>query len=284
MAYISYEKVPLYFGAANSNTFPTESDGGNVGVFCESLQFNHTLNLSDARIIGQTPGASSLILGGPPNSTLSFSCYVDGSEFNPNDYTGNVGDTGATFRIGDAVNGISGSGAFLTSFSYTLAPYQPVLVQCDFAIYQPVTVEGGQIADASDNNIIDNLNFANYGHGAYSTLGDASLTDISVVESVQYQFSCTRLPFYGKKGAANSLALQSVTLQTAEQSITVQGDNIQKLVPLTGKDLSVTLTVKNSSSASIFANVINGKLNAENVTIQGGDLARGSVTIRELLV
>lgn len=285
MAYISYEKVPLYFGVANSDTFPTETDATNTGVFCESLQFNHTPNLSEARIIGQTPGRDSFVLGGPPNSTLSFSCYVGTSEFNPNDYTGDVGNIGATFRIGDSVSGISGSGAFLTSFSYTLAPYQPVLVQCDFAIYQPVTVEGGQIADADNNAVIDDLNFADYGHGAYSAFSDTVLDDISIVESVQYQFSCSRLPFYGKKGAANSLALQSVTLQTAEQSITVQGDNIQKLVPLTGDNPgAITLTVNNSSSTQIFANTINGRLNAENVTIQGGDLARGSVTIRELLV
>jgi hypothetical protein len=285
MAYISYEKVPLYFGLPNSNSFPTETAAANTGVFCESLQFNHTPNLSPTRIVGVEPGKNSFILAGSPNSTLSFSAYVGTSEFDPTDFTGNVGITGATFRIGDAVNGISGSGAFLTSFSYTLAPYQPVLVQCDFAIYQPVTVEGGQIADAGSNTVIDNLNFADYGHGAYSTFDDTYLDDISVVESVQYQFSCSRLPFYGKKGTTNSLYLRDVAYQTAEHSITVQGDNIQKLIPITGINPGpIALTVKNSATTTIFTSTVDGKLNAENVTIQGGDLARGSVTITELLV
>jgi hypothetical protein len=184
MAYISYEKVPLYFGVANSNTFPIEIDVTNTCVFCESLQFNHTPNLSEARIIGQTPGRDSFVLGGPPNSTLSFSCYVGTSEFNPNDYTGDVGNIGATFRIGDSVSG------------YTLAPYQPVLVQCDFAIYQPVTVEGGQIADADNNAVIDDLNFADYGHGAYSAFSDTvslSLSNINFLARV-YLFTAKKEP------------------------------------------------------------------------------------------
>jgi hypothetical protein len=151
MAYISYKDVPLYFGtSADTTTLPSVVDAGNRSVFCQQVQLNYTPNIAPVRLLGKTPTRDNFNLAGPPNASLSFSCYVGSatSEFDPTDYTGDVGDNGTTFRLGDNVHGISGSGAFLTSFSYTLAPYAPVLVQCDFAIYNPLTIEstGGKIA------------------------------------------------------------------------------------------------------------------------------------------
>jgi hypothetical protein len=76
-----------------------------------------------------------------------------------------------------------------------------------------------------------------------------------------------------------------VELITAEHSLTIQGDNITKLVPITGSNPGqLQLQIKNSSSATpLFTSSVNGRITAENVSIQGGDLARGSITITELL-
>lgn len=282
MAYISYKDVPLYFGLPNSATLPTE--GSNTGVIADSVQLNYTPNISPQRIVGKTPTADNFVLAGPPNSTLSFSAYIDATEFDPTDFTGDIGNTGATFRLGDSVNGISGSGAFLTSYSFTLTPYQPVLVQCDFAIYNPLTISsvGGKIASAGNDNVLPTLDFGSYGHGAYSTVGDTALSDIGTVESVQYQYSIGRLPIY----EIGSYYPSVVEVLTEEHTLTVQGDNVQALVPITGANPgAITIDVKNSSASNVFEQIsINGRLNAENITIQGGDLARGSVTITELLV
>ena len=281
MAYISYKDVPLYFGGVNTNTLPGSTDGSNSGVFCEQVQLNYTPNIAPVRLLGKTPTRDNFNLAGPPNSSLSFSCYVSTGEFNPTDFTGDVGDTGATFRLGGVENGISGSGAFLTSFSYTLAPYSPVLVQCDFAIYNPLTISstGGKIA-AEEASIIEDLDFADYGHGAYSTFGGSVLNDISVFETIQYQFNVNRLPVY-EIGQFNPTVVELVT---AEQNISIRGDNIQALVPLTGSNPgNLLMTVKNSKEDDIFSTNINGRITSENISIAGGDLARGSLTITELL-
>jgi hypothetical protein len=340
MAYTSYEKLPLYFHTGvNFNDAGLQPlaapDESGIGVFCESLQFNHTPNLAQTRIVGVDPGADSFIIGGPPNSTLSFSAYVGTSEFKPTDYTGDIGDFGTNIRIGHHSSGILLRNAFMTSFSYTLTPYQPVLVQCDFISYTqlPAIYEYGvnnqaddlsgryittgliaAVAGAQHDNVsvenpnlnddtIDNLNFNDYGHGAYSSFEGASssaafgaggvLSDISVVESIQYQYSINRIPYYGQKlteavklDQSKSLSwyLRGVDVQTQEHSITIQGDNIQKLVPITGVNPgALSLVIKNANGDVCFTSTINGKLNAENVTIQGGDLARGSITITELL-
>lgn len=328
MAYISYTGVPLYFGympfvgankGANDNTLPVESNNNNdifnLSVVAQQVQLNYTPNIAPVRVVGKNPTRDNFNLAGPPNASLSFSCYVASTalgqltqEFNPLSFTGDVGDTGAAFRLGDEVHGISGSGAFLNSFSYTLTPYAPVLVQCDFAIYNPMTTisTGGKIVDANDDTTLDAADFGNYAHGAYSHIkgGTASysqathealgtpdayaqltdidqvLDDISIYEAIQYQYTAQRLPVY----EAGSYTIKKCELITEEQTLGIQGDNIQKLVPITGSNPGkIILELKGEGDDVYIRSVIDGRLNAENVSIQGGDLARGSITITELL-
>lgn len=295
MAYVAAKDVPLYFGSTiNSNTAPGEGDSVSRGVVAAQVQLNYTPNIAPTRVVGKDPTKNSFTLAGPPNASLSFSAYVGAStEFDITDYTGDH-NLGTTFAIGDITSGIKGSGAYLTSYSMTVTPYAPVLLQADFAIYNPLTIssEGGFIADAANNSIIDDLDFGAFGHGVYSTFGKTVdenatfLDDIGVVESVAYQFSAQRLPIY-KIGSYN---IQGGTpggaeLITAEHSFQIQGDNIQKLVPITGSNPgSMSLKIKNASAATLLTATVDGRINAENVSLAGGDLARGSVSITELLI
>jgi len=320
MAYISYTDVPLYFGTSSNNiALPGEADADNKSVVAQQVQLNYTPNIAPVRVVGKTPTRDNFNLAGPPNSSLSFSCYIDSNEFNPSDFTGDVGDVGATFRLGDETNGISGSGAFLNSFSYTLTPYAPVLVQCDFSIYNPMTTTavGGKIVDAGaatalgagGDSTLDAATFGNYAHGAYSHIKggkagysqatheaftvvadrdgydqltdiDQVLDDINTFEAIQYQYTAQRLPVY----TVGSYNLTSCELITEEQTLSIQGDNIQKLVSITGSNPGkVILELKGEGDSVHIRSVIDGRLNSENVSIQGGDLARGSITITELL-
>ena len=278
MAYISYKDVPLYFGAENTVNLPTSPFYNRA--YCQQVQLNYTPNISPARILGTTPNADNFNLSGPPNASLSFTAYAENS-MRPTRFTGDVGNLGTTFRIGDDVSGISGSGAFLTSYSYTLTPYSPVLVQYDFAIYSPLTISnaGGKIA-AESTDIIGDVDFSDYGHGAYSTFGGTPLNDISVFESIQYQYSANRLPVY----EIGSFYPSAVELLTEEHSVQVQGDNIQALVPMTGSNPgNIEIRIKDSVGSTEFSMDISGRITAENISVSAGDLARGSITITELL-
>ena len=290
MAYISYTDVPLYFGTGvNVATLPSETgDEKNKSVIAQQVQLNYTPNIAPVRVVGKDPTKNNFNLAGPPNASLSFTCYVDGGEFDPSDYTGDVGDVGTSFRLGDEASGISGSGVFLTSFSYSVSPYAPVLVQCDFAIYNPLTTTsvGGKIVSADENDVLDAADFGAYAHGAYSIFSGSgqtattTLSDISIFESLQYQFSAQRLPVY----EIGSYTIQKCELITAEQTLSIQGDNIQALVPITGANPgALTIELKGTGSDVLLTSTIDGRLNAENVSVQGGDLARGSITITQLL-
>tara|TARA_E500000318_G_scaffold90735_2_gene88791 strand:- start:11139 stop:11948 length:810 start_codon:yes stop_codon:yes gene_type:complete len=267
---------------------PTTSDAGNKSVFAAQAQLNYTPNIAPVRLLGDAPNNDNFNLAGPPNASLSFQCYVDNSEFDPTDYTGDVGDDGTTFRIGNTAGGISGSGLFMTAFSYTLSPYQPVLVQCDFAIYNPLALSSAQgKLVALTSSPLDATNFANYGHGAYSNFSgngsSASATlgsDISIFDSVQYSYSAQRLPNY----TMGTVSVTNVELVTAEQSVTIQGNNIMQLVDFTGVNPGLlNIQVKNSQNQTCFETPVDGRVVAENVSLQAGDVGRGSVTITELL-
>lgn len=286
MAYLSYTDVPLYF-SSNVNTHDLPTEESNKGVICQQLQLNHTPNIAPVRILGKIPGRDNFNLAGPPKTSLSFTAYAD-TGFKITDFTGNIGDLGATFRIGDAVNGISGSGAFLSSYSFTLATYQPVLIQATFDIYNPLAISGqeGAIADASNDSVLDDLSFPDYGHGAYSSLsgaqmtGNGNLSAMNTIESVQYSYTANRRPIY----TLGSYIPGDVRLLSEEQTIKVDGDNIVNIVPLTGLNCDpITATIKNSSYVELFDVSVQGRITAENVSIQGGDLAKGSVTVTELL-
>ena len=293
MAFISAKDVPLYFGnTVNSNNAPAEGQASNRSVVATQVQLNYTPNIGVTRVVGKDPSNASFNLVGPPNATLSFSAYVGAtSEFDVTNYTGEQ-TVGTSFAIGDIANGIKGSGAHLTSYSMTVTPYAPVLIQCDFAIYNPLTTAtaDGLITDAG-SDVIGAINFGDFGHGVYSTFGKTDdetttfLNDIEVVESLAYQYSAQRLPIY-KIGAHNiQTAGGGAKLISAEHSFQIQGDNIQELVPITGSNPgSMSLKIKNSSAATLLTATVNGRINAENVTVTAGDVARGSLSITEPLV
>lgn len=285
MAYVSYKNLPLYFGtSANSNAAPVATQALSKSVFCQQAQFNYTPNIQPTRLLGVEPSKEVFNLAGPPQASLSFTCLVDAGEFNPNNYTGDVGDIGATFILGDATNGIKASGAFLTSFSYSLTPYAPVTVQCDFAIYNPLTTTsfGGKISEAPAFGWeLNQPDYSSYGHGAYSTFNGANvLSDMAVYESVQYQYAANRLPIY----EIGSYSPDVVELVTEEHTLQIQGDNIEALVPLTGSAISqLDIDIKNADGTSLMRSLVKGTITAENISIGAGDLARGSITVNQIL-
>jgi hypothetical protein len=293
MAYVSYTGLPVYFGdSVNSYTFPSNQvDANSKGVLAQQVTLSHTPNIAPQRLLGTKPDDDSYILAGPPNATLSISCLIDGEseQFNPFAYTGDVGDKGTTFRIGDHNHGISGSGAFLQSLSFTVAPYSPVSVQAEFALYCPLIKDslktGGKLHNVSNTttqSAIPNLDQSIFAHGAYSTIqGKSLLTGIDNVESIQYNFSCNRLPVY-ELGSQSPAAVEYVS---AEDSFVVNGDNVSQLVNEKGLalDNDFGVTLKNAQGTTVKILTGNYRVTAQNVSLAAGDFGRGSVTLSRVL-
>lgn len=282
MAYFSYKDVSLFFSTgANVATVPTANN--KTTVYANNAQFSYTPNISQQRFLGQDVDKSNFGLVGSPNATLSFTCYITGSgsgNFNPTDYTGDIGNIGATVTIGDLDDGIRLSGLFLNSYSFSLTPYQTVAMQCDFAILNPVTTDTtGSRITSGDNNPAS-IDFGAFGHGAYSAVNGINAQQGNV-EAVQYQYTAQRQPIY----EIGSFFLSSCELVSEEHSISVTSENIQNLVQISGNNYgSTTIEVKNSAGTAVAPTItVDGRVTAQNISASAGGLARGSISISQPL-
>jgi len=288
--YLSFKDVPVYFStSANNGTTTTPTEAANDAVFATQFQLNAASNIAPTRIVGKQPQKDDFLLAGPPNTTFSFSAFAkDALEFNPADFTGDVGNIGASVRVGNDGDGIKLSGCFMTNFSFTLTPYAPVQYSCDFISYNPVgttassTNHGNQKLVAADSaSTVPTLKMGDFGHGAYSDVNGLSiLTGLGTIESLQYNYSINRQPLY----AIGTEFVTGTEVISEEVSVVVNGDNIMPIVRLTGVNPgNITGAIRNSDLDFCLGFAIDGRITANNVTIAGGDLARGSVTIQELL-
>ena len=289
MAYVSYENLPIYFGGINTATLPGSREATASGVMATQATLNYTPNIAATRLLGEIADKNSFTLAGPPNATLSFTTLLandGGTAFNPSGFTGDIGDLGATFKIGDPDNGISGSGAFLTSYSYTVAPYAPITIQADFAIYNPLrfdsTRHGGDIASSGigASPVTPSIEATGLAHGAYSEFNGASLADVDVFESAAYSYQANRLPVY----KIGNSCVDKVEFLTAQQSIQIQGDNISAIVPMTGDTPGeIVIELKNQNSDVLLSGNVDGNITAQNIAMSAGNLARGSITVTQPL-
>lgn len=282
MAYFSFQDVSIFFGTgANSNALPNGTN--RKTIYANSVQLNYTPNISQQRFLGVAADKDSFGLAGPSTSTLSFTAYITGSgtsNFNPTDYTGDIGDIGTTFVLGDLTNGISGSGLYLNSYSFTLTPYQPVVMQCDFSIYNPLTTTGSGTGITTKSHSPGDVSFGEFAHGAYSSVNGINALQTEV-ESLNYQFSAQRLPVY----EIGSYDISKCELVTAEHSISITSNQINNLVPISGGNYgNVTLDLKDVNSVNTTPQIsVDGRVTAQNISAAAGDLARGSVSITQPL-
>jgi hypothetical protein len=294
MAYISYRNVPIYLAdSPNTTGLPSLSNEEAVIIRAESVQLSYSPSLTPVRLLGKTPNANNYNLSGPPVTKLSFTTYLHADplltnyiyEFDPRDYTGAL-NIGTTFRLGgndpdDPVSGIYGSGAFLTSYSFTCTPYQPILVQCEFDVYNPITTtsNGQRINKQTDQNLFLSSDISEFAHGAYTTFASSVLSgSIGTYESFTYQYTCERLPVY----EIGSFYPSTVEFITAEQTFSLEADNIVPLVPITGQNVALNIFLKNATNSGITI-PMSGRILQENVNVQAGDFARGSISINQIL-
>jgi len=296
MASTNFNNLPVYLTKPNTAGSPALNEDSSRKAFAQQVQFNYTPSLSTTRLLGASARRKNVVMTGPPNLSISFSCLLQSSgysnetarrdvqEFNPFDYTGEQG-AGCGITIGHESNGITLTGCFLTSLSLSISPYAPVVANCDFACYDVPNIttavlgNGGKLtalADASNHASPRDFDVTGLVHGIYSTF--TGYVDHALdFESVGYNYSASYTPVY-KMGEFTP----DVHFTTAEQSLQVQADNTAGLSPVTG--LAVRPSIELRSSSDPFKKIIfDGVLNGENVSITAGDLARAQLNITEPL-
>lgn len=293
MAFQLARNLPIYFGDSlneTANAIPSATSGCPVAA--TNVTYSYTPNISTLKMLGKSSqGTEDIHMAGPPSASLSFTCQLTGKQnnlglsqgnFNPFNYTGGLSNTnGCTAHMGDNAGGITMSGLFLTSLSFNVQPYAPIDVSCTFTQYFTRETQQNffrivEEADASvQNELSKKINPEDVAHGLYTTVSE-QLHDLDQfsIEAVQYSYSANYTPIY-EVGSVNP----KVQFVSAEQQVTVQADNITDLIPNTGFRSSIRMKIKNANG-NVLRNVfVTGAINSENVQINAGDVARGSMTI-----
>ena len=279
MAYLNYNQVPITFSnSKDTTTLIAENAGSNLTVAATQAQFSYAPALTTQKLLGKAADRNDIRMAGPPNISLSFSCFLEHGEFDPFLFTGQTG-LGTTAVIGDHANGIELSGLFLNSINLTISPYAPIVAQCDFVGYFPfkdtltTQATNAKLAEQTVSNHVPDPDIDKLAHGVYSAF-TGNLTDAGIFENVNYSYSAQYTPIY-EIGSYNP----TVIFTSAQQSIQIQADNIEDLVPITsGLHVSPVLTISNQTG-TMHTLTLNGTLNSENVSLTAGDLARGQMTI-----
>jgi hypothetical protein len=296
MAYQTFENLPLYFGRANSSTLPTDTEGTTRKVSANQVQFSYTPSLTAGAKLGKSRDADDVLLSGPPNVSLSFSTLLQtGSaatvgEFSPFDYSGKKnGTNGCAAIIGSHDNGIRLQNLFLSSVTLTVAPYSPVIATCDFVGYTPPNTSASPLVNKKLNaetdtdtkpnpkadEVINGL-FCSFSgsHGGGNAKADRAFEDATVFESLNYTASFTHTPIYT---VGNYTATAHLT--SAEHSLQVQADQIDDLIPVSGRVCNLILDLRNGRDDDFHTINVSGVMNGENVSISAGDVARAQLTV-----
>lgn len=279
MAYISFRDLPIYIAAGNDAL--SEGEGNSLMVHANQGSLSYTPNLQSTRLLGQTPeDGKDFLIAGPFSASLSFSFFLKNGEFIPTDFTGN---SKMSFAFGDK-DGLRGSNMYLNSFSYTLAPYSPVQVNCEFGIYSKPE---GQIASvhATATNLgptAGTVASSQYAHGAYSDLTNP-VEGTLTVENAAYQFTTSRQPVYAIGATTPTEVLQL----TAEHQVSIAGDNIDTLVGVGGVEEGaaiLALKAPADTNTTIMTSTVNGIVTAQTMNASAGGVAQGTTTIQQSLL
>lgn len=278
MAYISFRDLPIYI-AAGDNAL-AEGESSSLMVHANQGSISYTPNVQSTRLLGQTPDAGKdYLIAGPFSASLSFSFFLKNGEFIPTNFTGS--DSKMSFAFGDK-DGLRGTNMYLNSFSYTLAPYAPVQVNCEFGIYSKPE---GKIASVGTTNLGPQPGAAassQYAHGAYSTLTNPVAGTLTV-ENAAYQFTTSRQPVY----AIGALTPSEVLQLTAEHQVSIAGDNIDALVGVGGVEEGAAvldLKAPSAPTVTIMKSTVNGIVTAQTMNASAGGVAQGTTTIQQSLL
>lgn len=276
MAYISFRDLPIYIAAGDDAL--TEGESNSLMVHANQGSLSYTPNLQSTRLLGQTPeDGKDFLIAGPFSASLSFSFFLKNGEFIPTSFTGN---SKMSFAFGDK-DGLRGTNMYLNSFSYTLAPYAPVQVNCEFGIYSKPE---GKIASVGATNLgptAGTVASSQYAHGAYSDLTNP-VEGTLTVENAAYQFTTSRQPVYAIGATTPTEVLQL----TAEHQVSIAGDNIDTLVGVGGfNEGTAILDLKAPvDTTTIMTSTVNGIVTAQTMNASAGGVAQGTTTIQQSLL
>ncbi len=219
-----------------------------------------------------TGSVMNYVAGGPVKGSISFTHYLtaplDGF-LNP---LTNVERTGEPLR--GNLGGVEFTSGYIRSLSFSVAPFEPILVRSEMDIYGDLEIkESGK----SDMSLRDKTGLA---HGARTYLGG---DDIGVNEKLRFSYSvsCDRNPvvLIGEELPSR------VTKENVSISMTVEGEDMGKVVSATGyaavADIYVYNVYGSVNDGPIGRFGCTGRAYSQNISVAKGTHMAGEISISQ---
>tara|TARA_R110000824_G_scaffold263400_2_gene452132 strand:+ start:4574 stop:5335 length:762 start_codon:yes stop_codon:yes gene_type:complete len=250
MSFISYSDCPISINGEN--------------FYALSASISSNTQLVPNRVMGGELESYSPV--GPLASKLAVDYYVTGKNEKILFLTGDVSCSGS-------FGGIEFSGAYMTDYSVSIMPYNPIIISSRFDIFSGHNKTLSSSSYSSTGIDVANATKVDLGNFNYDNLGFRNPIGID------FGISCERIPNY----VIGSEFPQDIRLGKVTKSMGVLGENIGEIMTYEGKNtaqMSITpKTINNLSRGQTLT--CSGVIQEQNISVSSNDQVNGRISIIE---
>jgi hypothetical protein len=301
--YLKYSDIPIFANFTTQGTAPSSSTALNVFAATEaSLSLDS--NLQANRYLGKAQIRNDFSVTGPLEGKFSLTFFpliesagdtaasiLNIQKANQLAFFALTGDFSAGHQI--IVSNFLLKQCYLQNYSVKINAYQPVSISANFISYDITAIINTTLTNTTLNQFISKSATNPYYEGlhALTTKMGGSVTNIPETKvSIDINVDCNRTPIYtlGQKTPDN------VVLNTVERTTTIQGENIGKVMDITGANPGATevyfmpLSSLGFSTPSSINNVlkfdINGRITSQQLSTSQNSIVNGRVVIKEIIL
>lgn len=252
MNFIRYTECPISINGEN--------------FFATSASVNSNASLHPNRVDGG--GLEGYAPTSPIADSVSFEYYASGDNDSVMQMTGHSPCSGS-------FGGIDFSGAYLTRYEVSIAPYKPISISASFDVYSGFN---GSLKGQSGHFNSYPIDVANGAHTELLNFDSASMGMDNPI-SIGYNISCERTPNY----VIGEDSPRYVTLGTINKSMNIDGENIGDLISYSGiSSASMSITPKNINNLSRGQTMdCKGVIHHQKLSVSVGGVVNGSIGIME---
>mgnify|MGYP003122075263 FL=1 len=252
--FIKYEKALLKIADTN--------------IFAESAELGVEASLQPVTNI--TGSITRYAPTSPVKGTLSFSHYCTGSfhDFlNPLTAIEHTGEP-----LNGSLAGMTFSSGYIRAFSFSVAPFAPILFQSEMDIYgELVAIED---EGEADNNLRNELIL---GHSLRSYMAGTDL-GINKKVSFDYAVSCDRNPVVT---IGNELPSR-VTKENVRINLGIAGEDVGDTMGITGNYAALNINIFSTYGDSAIATFgCTGQVFSQNLSVSEGGYIDGSIAVSQ---
>lgn len=177
--------------------------------------------------------------------------------------------------------GVNLNKVFLRQISFSVEPFQPILISAEFDWYGDVLFQDFQEQPQRDRFSKAIPNYIAHAHKSYldkeGFFSNDSSDSVNNIVSFSYQASCDR-PVFLK---VDEIVPFRAAKLNKNVSIDLSASDLGKMVNVDGKKISTTIYVKDFSNSSLTSFSVDGVMTSQSYNISNGGYLLGEASVEQ---